>query len=73
MSLTKYGIDIAQPVFHLYWVDRDSGEVVSEHIARADFLAPGMEMITKPFAIDDLAQKVREILMTPQTIFLNGD
>ncbi len=30
--------------------------------ARADFLAPGMEMITKPFAIDDLAQKVREIL-----------
>lgn len=30
--------------------------------SRADFLAPGMEMITKPFAIDDLAQKVREIL-----------
>jgi PAS domain S-box-containing protein len=32
--------------------------------SRADFLAPGMEMITKPFAIDDLAQKVREILTT---------
>jgi PAS domain S-box-containing protein len=32
--------------------------------SRADFLAPGMEMITKPFAIDDLAQKVKEILTT---------
>jgi PAS domain S-box-containing protein len=30
--------------------------------SRGDFLAPGMEMITKPFAIDDLAQKVRELL-----------
>lgn len=30
--------------------------------SRADFLAPGMEMITKPFSIDGLAQKVREIL-----------
>ncbi|EUB98309.1 PAS/PAC sensor hybrid histidine kinase [Rhizobium sp. CF080] len=30
--------------------------------SRADFLAPGMEMISKPFAIDDLAQKVREIV-----------
>jgi PAS domain S-box-containing protein len=30
--------------------------------SRSDFLAPGMEMITKPFAIDELAQKVREIL-----------
>jgi hypothetical protein len=30
--------------------------------SRADFLAPGMEMITKPFALDDLAQKVKEIL-----------
>ncbi|MDE1991566.1 MAG: PAS domain-containing protein [Rhizobiaceae bacterium] len=30
--------------------------------SRADFLAPGMDMITKPFAIDDLARKVREIL-----------
>jgi CheY-like chemotaxis protein len=30
--------------------------------SRSDFLAPGMEMITKPFAIDDLAQKVRHIL-----------
>ncbi|WP_037088058.1 PAS domain-containing hybrid sensor histidine kinase/response regulator [Neorhizobium vignae] len=35
--------------------------------ARADFLAPGMEMMTKPFAIDDLAQKVREILTAPQS------
>lgn len=34
--------------------------------SRADFLAPGMEMITKPFAIDDLAQKVREILTARQ-------
>lgn len=30
--------------------------------ARAEFLGPGMEMITKPFAIDDLAQKVRMML-----------
>ena len=30
--------------------------------ARAEFLAPGMEMITKPFAIDDFAQKVKEML-----------
>jgi PAS domain S-box-containing protein len=35
--------------------------------SRADFLAPGMEMMTKPFAIDDLAQKVREILTAPQS------
>ncbi|WP_454747778.1 PAS domain S-box protein [Ciceribacter selenitireducens] len=34
--------------------------------SRADFLAPGMEMITKPFAIDDLAHKVREILTAPR-------
>jgi CheY-like chemotaxis protein len=26
------------------------------------FLAPGMEMITKPFAIDDLALRIREII-----------
>ncbi len=32
--------------------------------SRADFLAPGMDMITKPFALDDLAQKVKEILST---------
>jgi PAS domain S-box-containing protein len=30
--------------------------------SRADFLAPGMEMITKPFAIDSLAKKVSEML-----------
>ncbi|WP_457584523.1 PAS domain-containing protein [Ensifer canadensis] len=30
--------------------------------SRADFLEPGMDMITKPFAMDDLARKVREIL-----------
>ena len=30
--------------------------------SRADFLAPGMDMITKPFAMDDLARKVRVIL-----------
>jgi len=32
--------------------------------SRADFLAPGMDMITKPFALDDLAQKVREMLVS---------
>ncbi|RFZ82615.1 PAS domain S-box protein [Shinella sp. WSJ-2] len=30
--------------------------------SRADFLAPGMEMITKPFAIDSFAKKVSEML-----------
>lgn len=30
--------------------------------SRAEFLAPGMQMMTKPFAIDELAQTVREIL-----------
>jgi len=30
--------------------------------SRAEFLAPGMEMITKPFAIDVLAQKIQEML-----------
>ncbi len=35
--------------------------------ARAEFLAPGMEMITKPFAIDDLAQKVKEMLRPSNT------
>lgn len=30
--------------------------------SRADFLAPGMDMITKPFAIDVLAKKIQEIL-----------
>ncbi|MEP6965952.1 MAG: PAS domain S-box protein, partial [Polaromonas sp.] len=30
--------------------------------ARSEFLAPGMEMIAKPFAIDELAAKIREML-----------
>ena len=30
--------------------------------SRGDFLAPGMDMITKPFVMDDLARKVREML-----------
>ncbi|MET0747308.1 MAG: PAS domain-containing protein [Rhizobium sp.] len=34
--------------------------------SRADFLAPGMRMITKPFAIDHLAQTVRDILTEPR-------
>jgi len=29
------------------------------------FLAPGMEMITKPFAVEDLAARIREILARP--------
>jgi len=29
---------------------------------RADFLAPGMQMIEKPFMVDALAAKIREIL-----------
>jgi nitrogen-specific signal transduction histidine kinase/ActR/RegA family two-component response regulator len=35
----------------------------AEHAtARSEFLAPGMEMMTKPFAIADLARKIREII-----------
>ncbi|MCB5203818.1 PAS domain-containing protein [Neorhizobium sp. T786] len=34
--------------------------------SRSDFLAPGMEMITKPFAIDDLARRVREMLTSSE-------
>ena len=30
--------------------------------SRADFLAPGMEMIAKPFSMDELAAKIREML-----------
>ena len=29
---------------------------------RAGFLAPGMEMITKPFAIDALATRIRDMI-----------
>jgi CheY-like chemotaxis protein len=29
---------------------------------RADFLAPGMEMMTKPFALDAMAAKIREMI-----------
>jgi len=30
--------------------------------SRGDFLAPGMDMITKPFAVDDLAAKIQAML-----------
>ena len=30
--------------------------------ARSEFLAPGMEMISKPFSMDDMAAKLREML-----------
>ena len=30
--------------------------------SRGDFLAPGMDMITKPFALDDLANKIQKML-----------
>lgn len=33
--------------------------------SRADFLSPGMDMITKPFAMDDLATKIRSMLVAP--------
>lgn len=32
---------------------------------RADFLAPGMDMLTKPFDMDDLANKIRTMLARP--------
>jgi len=31
---------------------------------RSDFLAPGMEMVTKPFALDALGLKIREMIST---------
>ena len=31
----------------------------------SDYLAPNMEIITKPFAIDALANKIREMLSHP--------
>jgi CheY-like chemotaxis protein len=35
----------------------------AEHAtARSEFLGPGMEMMTKPFAIADLARKIRQII-----------
>jgi len=35
----------------------------AEHAtSRSNFLAPGMEMMTKPFAIADLARKIREMI-----------
>jgi len=51
---------IARPALKVLFITGYAATAAS----RADFLAPGMEMITKPFAIDDLAQKVREILTT---------
>jgi nitrogen-specific signal transduction histidine kinase len=35
---------------------------------RSGFLAPGMSMITKPFAIETLAEKIREIMATPMPV-----
>jgi CheY-like chemotaxis protein len=35
----------------------------AEHAAvRSGFLAPGMELMTKPFAIDELSQKIRDMI-----------
>ncbi|WIJ25837.1 PAS domain S-box protein [Devosia sp. RR2S18] len=33
--------------------------------SRSDFLGAGMDMITKPFAMDDLATKIRQMLVDP--------
>ncbi|MFY0573667.1 ATP-binding protein [Cystobacter fuscus] len=33
---------------------------------RGEFLAPGMDMLTKPFALDVLANKIREMLLGPE-------
>jgi PAS domain S-box-containing protein len=35
--------------------------------SRGDFLDPGMDMILKPFAIDDLAQKIRTMILGGQS------
>ena len=38
----------------------------AKHAAvRAEFLAPGMDMMTKPFALDDLAARVRAMIASP--------
>jgi DNA-binding response OmpR family regulator len=37
----------------------------AENTAMANgFLAPGMEMVTKPFAIDALASRIRDMITT---------
>jgi transposase len=38
MSLTRYGLDISVMPCHLYWVDRDSGQVVNQHLVREALL-----------------------------------
>lgn len=35
MNFTTYGMDIAKSVFHLYWVDPDSGEVHRKKLSRS--------------------------------------
>ena len=39
MNSTVIGIDIAKRVFQLYWVDIETGEIVSLQLKREKFLA----------------------------------
>jgi transposase len=38
MKYTTIGVDIAKSVFQLYWVDAETGEIVSKQVKRAVFL-----------------------------------
>ncbi len=44
------------------WWSLSSAIYASEATRRADFLAPGMDMLTKPFALDALGAKVRALI-----------
>ena len=38
MDATTYGLDVAKRVFQLYWVERQSGEIVNRRFDRADLI-----------------------------------
>lgn len=38
MNVTTYGVDTAKSVFHLYWVDPQSGEIHRKKLSRAKFV-----------------------------------
>lgn len=48
MNSTVIGIDIAKRVFQLYWVDLETGEIVSLQLKREKFLAHFVNRFSKP-------------------------
>lgn len=39
MNVTTYGLDVAKRVFHLYWVEAETGEIVNRRFGREDLIA----------------------------------